>query len=151
MWWDIKDYWLACCLMPAQICYIFVDKKQTWDRKCKRTCTLKQIWSQTGYVTSILLFISVLNSSLSTFTRTKTLLQSYEEDDKQILSGSSNTTILFCWFSKGGPLSKHVSKTRVCMHHHYTRNAENYTTPKCKTERLLRSFFPSTILPLNNH
>ena len=54
--------------------------------------------------------------------------------------------------SKGGySLNIFRPKSRVCVHHHYTRSTENYMTmPKCRTERLLRSFFPSKILTLNN-
>ena len=54
--------------------------------------------------------------------------------------------------SKGGySLNIFRSKTRVCVHHRYTRNTENYITmAKCRTERLLRSFVPSTILTLNS-
>ena len=54
--------------------------------------------------------------------------------------------------SKGGySLNIFRSKTRVYVHHHYTRNTENYITmAKCRTERLLRSFVPSTILTLSS-
>ena len=54
--------------------------------------------------------------------------------------------------SKGGySLNIFRSKTRVYVHHHYTRNTENYITKaKCRTERLLRCFVPNTILTLNS-
>ena len=59
---------------------------------------------------------------------------------------------IFKKISKGGySLKNFRPKSRICVHHHYTRSTENYMTmPKCRTERLLRSFFPSKILTLNN-
>ena len=42
---------------------------------------------------------------------------------------------------KGGPLSKHLPRTRNSVHDHQTRNANKYTIFKCRTERLRRSFF----------
>ena len=48
--------------------------------------------------------------------------------------------------SRGGPLMKHLPQTRACSHNYQTRNANNYSILKCGTERLRRSFFPSTVL-----
>ena len=53
--------------------------------------------------------------------------------------------------SRGGPLVKHLPMTRQRMHNYQTRCAEKYTLIKCRTERLRRSFFPSTILDFNDH
>ena len=54
-------------------------------------------------------------------------------------------------FKRGYSLNIFRSKTRVYVHHHYTRNTENYITmAKSRTERLLRCFVPSTILTLNS-
>ena len=52
--------------------------------------------------------------------------------------------------SRGGPLVKHLPMTGQHMHHYQTRGANNYITlPKCRTERLRRSFFRSTSLAFN--
>ena len=53
--------------------------------------------------------------------------------------------------SRGGPLVKHLPMTSQQMHHYQTRGANKYVLPKCRTERLHRSFFPSTSLAFNNH
>ena len=53
--------------------------------------------------------------------------------------------------SRGGPLVKHLPMTSQHMHHYQTRGAYKYVLPKCRTERLRRSFFPSTSLAVNNH
>ena len=43
--------------------------------------------------------------------------------------------------AKGGPLSQHLPEMRNSVHDHQTRFANKYTTLKCRTERLRRSFF----------
>ena len=53
--------------------------------------------------------------------------------------------------SRGGPLVKHLPMTSQHMHHYQTRGANKYVLPKCRTERLHRSFFPSSCLAFNNH
>ena len=54
--------------------------------------------------------------------------------------------------SRGGPLVKHLPMTSHHMHHYQTRGANKYIPlPKCRTERLRRSFFSSTSLAFNNH
>ena len=51
--------------------------------------------------------------------------------------------------SGGGPLSKYLPQTRACAHDYPTRNRNNYSTFRCRTERFQRSFFPSSITKLN--
>ena len=43
--------------------------------------------------------------------------------------------------AKGGPLSQHLPEMRNSVHDHQTRFANKYTTFKCRTKRLRRSFF----------
>ena len=52
--------------------------------------------------------------------------------------------------SRGGPLVKHLPMTSQHMHHYQTRGANKYILPKCRSERLRRSFFPSTCSAFNN-
>ena len=52
--------------------------------------------------------------------------------------------------SRGGPLVKHRPMTNQHMHHYQTRGANKYILPKCRSERLRHSFFPSTCLVFNN-
>ena len=52
--------------------------------------------------------------------------------------------------SRGGSLVKHLPMTSQHMHHDQTRGANKYILPKCRSERLCRSFFPSTCLAFNN-
>ena len=44
--------------------------------------------------------------------------------------------------SRGGPLVKHLPMTSEHTHYHQMRGATKYILPKCRTERLSRSFFP---------
>ena len=53
--------------------------------------------------------------------------------------------------SRGGPVVKHLPMTRQHMHHYQTRGANKYILPKCRTERLRHSIFPSTSLTFNYH
>ena len=50
-----------------------------------------------------------------------------------------------------GPLSKHLTMTRVSAHGRTMRNNTHRTLYKCRTERLKRSFFPSAIISFNNN
>ena len=51
--------------------------------------------------------------------------------------------------SRGGPLVKHLPMTSQHSHPDQTRGGTKYILPKCRTERLRRSFFPSTSLAFN--
>ena len=51
--------------------------------------------------------------------------------------------------SRGGPLVKHLPMTSQQSHPYQTRGATKYILPKCRTERLRRSFSPSTSLAFN--
>ena len=50
-----------------------------------------------------------------------------------------------------GPLSKHLTMTRVSVHGRTMRNNTHRTLYKCRTELLKRSFFPSAIISFNNN
>ena len=50
----------------------------------------------------------------------------------------------------GGPLSRHIPSTRADAHGYNLRNPNILTLPRCRTERLRRSFIPSTIKLFNN-
>ena len=49
----------------------------------------------------------------------------------------------------GGPLSRHIPTTRADAHGYNLRNPNILTLPRCRTERLRRSFIPSTIKLFN--
>lgn len=48
------------------------------------------------------------------------------------------------------PLSKYVPLTRACTNDYELRNSNTLTTIKCRTERYRCSFFPRTVVLLNN-
>ena len=50
-----------------------------------------------------------------------------------------------------GPLSKHLTMTRVSAHGRTMRNNTHRTLYKCTTERLKRRFFPGAIISFNNN
>ena len=52
--------------------------------------------------------------------------------------------------SRGGRLVKHLPMTSRHLHHYQMGGANKYILPKCRTERLRRSFFPNTSLAFNN-
>ena len=52
--------------------------------------------------------------------------------------------------SEEGLLIKHLPMTRQRMHHYQGRCTNKYTSTKCRTERLRRSFFSSTSLAFKN-
>ena len=47
---------------------------------------------------------------------------------------------------RGGTLVKHLPMTSQHMHHYQTRGAHKYILPKCRSERLRRSFFCKCLL-----
>jgi len=53
--------------------------------------------------------------------------------------------------SRGLPLVIHLLMTTQHIHHYQTRGATKYILPKCRTETLRRSFFPSTTSAFNDH
>ena len=50
----------------------------------------------------------------------------------------------------GGPLAEHVTESRACAQQHKIRNLNHLSLYKCRTERFKNSFFPKTIVELNN-
>ena len=62
---------------------------------------------------------------------------------------NEHCTRAFDKITKGGPLSKHLTPIRSVALDYYLRNSNSWTSFTCKTERLRRSFFPSTILMAN--
>ena len=49
-----------------------------------------------------------------------------------------------------GPLTKHLTMTRLSARGRTMRNSTHRTLYKCRSERLKRSFFPSAIISFNN-
>ena len=52
---------------------------------------------------------------------------------------------------KGGPLVEHVTQCQATAHQYDTRNSDDLSLYKCRTERFKNSFFPSTIAKLNEY
>ena len=65
------------------------------------------------------------------------------------LEDSRNELCMRAKITKGGPLSKHLTRIRSIAHDYTLRNSNSWTSFKSKTERFRRSFFPSTVLMAN--